>query len=85
MFLQTAQKICDNSLMGYNGTVFAYSQTGSGRTYSMMGDTKSYDQRGVIPQALHYLFQEIEMREDREVTVRVSYLEIYTEDTLRHP
>jgi kinesin family protein 6/9 len=80
VFLQTAQEICDNSLMGYNGTVFAYGQTGSGKTYSMMGDTKSYDQRGVIPRALHYLFQEIEMREDREVTVRVSYLEIYNEE-----
>mmetsp|Transcript_7175 Transcript_7175/g.14560 ORF Transcript_7175/g.14560 Transcript_7175/m.14560 type:complete len:717 (-) Transcript_7175:232-2382(-) len=80
VFLQTTQELCDNALMGYNGTVFAYGQTGSGKTYSISGDTKAFEQRGVIPRALHYLFKEIEAREDREVVVRCSYLEIYNEE-----
>jgi hypothetical protein len=54
-------------------------QTGSGKTYTVAGDTQRYDQRGIIPRSLHYLFSEIDLREDREVTVKCSYLEIYNE------
>lgn len=54
-------------------------QTGAGKTYTIAGDTQRYDQRGIIPRAVHYLFSEIDLREDREVTVRCSYLEIYNE------
>eukprot|EP00959_Pyramimonas_sp_CCMP1952_P212315 4442697-Pyramimonas_sp.AAC.1 len=80
VFLQTTQELCDNAMTGYNGTVFAYGQTGSGKTFSVSGDTKGFEQRGIIPRALHYLFREIESREDREVLVRCSYLEIYNEE-----
>ena len=54
-------------------------QTGSGKTYTVAGDTQRYDQRGIIPRSLHHLFSEIDLREDREVTVKCSYLEIYNE------
>ncbi|KAK3249053.1 Kinesin heavy chain [Cymbomonas tetramitiformis] len=79
VFTQCAQEVCDNVLTGYNGTVFTYGQTGAGKTYTIAGDTNRYEQRGIIPRAIHYLFHEIDLREDREVQVRCSYLEIYNE------
>ncbi|KAI9332105.1 P-loop containing nucleoside triphosphate hydrolase protein [Obelidium mucronatum] len=55
---------------GINGTVFAYGQTASGKTYSMMGVD---DQPGIIPQAID------DQTDDREYLLRVSYMEIYNE------
>ena len=37
MFQHCAKTICDNSLKGYNGTIFTYGQTGSGKTYTLLG------------------------------------------------
>ena len=73
------QDVVDHVLRGYNGTIFAYGQTGAGKTYTMSGDTKSYQQRGMVPRAIHQIFKEIDMRVDQEVVVRASYLEIYNE------
>ncbi|KAI8811695.1 P-loop containing nucleoside triphosphate hydrolase protein [Cladochytrium replicatum] len=62
---------------GINGTVFAYGQTASGKTYTMMGVE---EQPGVIPQAVEDVFNYIrEEAGDREFLLRVSYLEIYNE------
>ncbi|KAJ3059356.1 hypothetical protein HK102_010039, partial [Quaeritorhiza haematococci] len=61
---------------GINGTVFAYGQTASGKTYSMMGVEQ---QPGVIPQAIDDVFAFIRESADREYLLRVSYLEIYNE------
>ncbi|UPR05061.1 kinesin [Chloropicon primus] len=74
-----AQDVVDHVLRGYNGTIFAYGQTGAGKTYTMSGDTQSYQQRGIVPRAIHQIFKEIDMRVDQEVVVRASYLEIYNE------
>lgn len=66
-----------SAMMGYNGTVFAYGQTASGKTYTMMGTEK---EPGVIPRAVREVFSFIE--EDthgREYLLRVSYMEIYNE------
>lgn len=62
---------------GYNGTVFAYGQTSSGKTYTMMGD---FANPGVIPRAIEDVFAYIqENSNQREFLLRVSYLEIYNE------
>ena len=47
-----AQEVVDHVLRGYNGTIFAYGQTGAGKTYTMSGDTQSYQQRGIVPRAI---------------------------------
>ncbi|KAI9282238.1 kinesin motor domain-containing protein [Sporodiniella umbellata] len=70
------QKLVRSTMMGYNGTVFAYGQTASGKTYTM-GTEK---EPGVIPKAVKEVFSYIE--EDtsgREYLLRVSYMEIYNE------
>lgn len=36
-------------LNGYNGTIFAYGQTGTGKTYTIEGSAKAYKQRGLEP------------------------------------
>ena len=51
-----AAPVEDSILEGYNGTVFAYGQTGSGKTYTMVGPSDPQN-RGVIPRAVHQLFE----------------------------
>lgn len=71
----------DDILNGYNGTVFAYGQTGAGKSYTMMGtDIDSDDGRGVIPRIVEQIFASILSSPSTiEYTVRVSYMEIYME------
>jgi hypothetical protein len=38
-------------LEGYNGTIFAYGQTGTGKTYTMTGEPDDYMQKGIMPRA----------------------------------
>jgi len=71
----------DDILDGYNGTVFAYGQTGAGKSYTMMGaDIDDAEGKGIIPRIVEQIFDKI-MRsaETIEYTVRVSYMEIYME------
>nr|XP_031324248.1 centromere-associated protein E isoform X4 [Camelus dromedarius] len=76
VYEEIAVPIIDSAIQGYNGTIFAYGQTASGKTYTMMG---SQDYLGVIPRAIHDIFQKIKKFPDREFLLRVSYMEIYNE------
>ncbi|TKY58157.1 Centromere-associated protein E [Spatholobus suberectus] len=69
--------IVEAAVRGFNGTVFAYGQTNSGKTYTMRG---SKAEPGVIPLAVHDLFQIIQQDVDREFLLRMSYMEIYNEE-----
>ncbi|KAH7375769.1 kinesin heavy chain [Plectosphaerella cucumerina] len=71
----------DDILNGYNGTVFAYGQTGAGKSYTMMGSSIDDDDgRGVIPRIVEQIFASIMSSPGTiEYTVRVSYMEIYME------
>uniref|UniRef100_A0A914VQU9 Kinesin-like protein n=1 Tax=Plectus sambesii TaxID=2011161 RepID=A0A914VQU9_9BILA len=77
-------------LLGYNCTVFAYGQTGTGKTFTMEGEhdreaNHSWDtdpKAGIIPRALHHLFNELEKQEADEYTVRISYVELYNEELM---
>ena len=71
--------IVDSVIEGYNATIFAYGQTGAGKTFTMIGNTADFDQRGVTPRALNHLFREIDARSDTDFMVTASYLEIYNE------
>ncbi len=41
---------------GYNGTIFSYGQTGSGKTFTMLGDIKNENLKGIIPRATFALY-----------------------------
>ncbi|KAL5113295.1 Kinesin heavy chain [Pleosporales sp. CAS-2024a] len=71
----------DDILNGYNGTVFAYGQTGAGKSYTMMGSSIDDEVgRGVIPRIIQQVFANIMASPSNiEYTVRVSYMEIYME------
>ncbi|KAK0715026.1 P-loop containing nucleoside triphosphate hydrolase protein [Lasiosphaeris hirsuta] len=71
----------DDILNGYNGTVFAYGQTGAGKSYTMMGTSiDDGEGRGVIPRIVEQIFASIlSSAANIEYTVRVSYMEIYME------
>jgi len=69
-------RIVQNVMEGYNGTIFAYGQTNSGKTYTMMGTD---DNPGIIPIAIEEVFNYIKNSPEREFLLRVSYLEIYNE------
>ena len=54
-------------------------QTGAGKTYTMSGEGQQYSRRGITPRALHHIFEQIDIRVDRQMTVRVSFVEVYNE------
>lgn len=71
----------DDILNGYNGTVFAYGQTGAGKSFTMMGASIDDDNlKGVIPRIVEQVFASIAASPmNIEYTVKVSYMEIYME------
>ncbi|XP_068950760.1 centromere-associated protein E isoform X4 [Petaurus breviceps papuanus] len=76
VYEEMAVPIICSAIQGYNGTIFAYGQTASGKTYTMMG---SADGLGVIPKAINDIFIKIKEIPEREFLLRVSYMEIYNE------
>ncbi|KAJ4461592.1 putative Kinesin-II 95 kDa subunit [Paratrimastix pyriformis] len=75
----SARPIVESVLDGYNGTVFAYGQTGTGKTFTMEGVPEPPELRGVIPNAFNHIFEQISLIADRQFMVRASFLEIYNE------
>ncbi|KAK6828106.1 hypothetical protein PG987_011447 [Apiospora arundinis] len=71
----------DDILNGYNGTVFAYGQTGAGKSYTMMGTSiEDEEGKGITPRIVEQIFSSIMASPGTiEYTVRVSYMEIYME------
>lgn len=65
---------------GYNGTVFAYGQTGCGKSFTMQGVETPAMQRGIIPRAFEHVFESIHVSDSTKYLVNASYLEIYNED-----
>ncbi|XP_069834499.1 centromere-associated protein E isoform X3 [Dendropsophus ebraccatus] len=76
VYQEVAVPIIHSALEGYNGTIFAYGQTSSGKTYTMMGTPVNL---GIIPQAVDEIFRIIQEIPNREFLLRVSYMEIYNE------
>ncbi|XP_028324559.1 kinesin-like protein KIF11 isoform X2 [Gouania willdenowi] len=79
--------ILDEVILGYNCTVFAYGQTGTGKTFTMEGE-RTQDEHftweedplaGIIPRTLHQIFEKLS-DSGTEFSVKVSLLEIYNEE-----
>ncbi|XP_008318497.1 kinesin-like protein KIF21B isoform X3 [Cynoglossus semilaevis] len=87
-------KLIEGCFEGYNATVFAYGQTGSGKTYTMgtgFDMSLSQQEQGIIPRAVHQLFDGIQRRRTEaqeggfqapEFKVSAQFLELYNEEIL---
>ena len=79
----TAKHSVESILEGYNSTILAYGQTGTGKTYTMEGFKFNINdpQRGIIPRSMEDIFKFIENSKNSQTTfmVRASYQQIYME------
>lgn len=80
LYDETFRQLVDSVLEGYNGTIFAYGQTGTGKTFTMEGVRSDPILRGVIPNSFEHIFTHIARTQNQQYLVRASYLEIYQED-----
>ena len=79
----SVKHLIDGYFAGFNATVLAYGQTGSGKTYTMGGGygvNIDSDKMGIIPRVVREIFKRIDDLTDHEVTVSISYLELYMDD-----
>jgi kinesin family protein 3/17 len=73
--------IVESVLEGFNGTIFAYGQTGCGKSFTMQGPSAtSPEMRGVIPNSFSHIFECVKAATDVQYLIRCSYLEIYNEE-----
>ncbi|KAL4437763.1 hypothetical protein ABPG77_005675 [Micractinium sp. CCAP 211/92] len=81
LYATAVSSIVTEVLEGFNCTIFAYGQTGTGKTHTMTGDIDDdlTDGAGVIPRAIHQIFSHLEGIAS-EYSVKCSYLELYNEE-----
>ncbi|CAK7215418.1 Kinesin-related motor protein [Sporothrix bragantina] len=84
IFDDVVKPILDEMLSGFNCTIFAYGQTGTGKTYTMSGDMSETlglltDAAGIIPRVLQALFNKLNADENDSI-VRCSFIELYNEE-----
>ena len=81
VYNECAFPLVESVIEGYNGTIFAYGQTGCGKTHTMLGVPENPDLRGIIPNCFAQIFGFIdESKSGMKFLVRCSYLEIYNEE-----
>lgn len=82
IFDDTAADILDSVMDGFNGTIFAYGQTGAGKSHTMTGPTDGPPElQGLLPRSFNHIFNNIDTTsQDTKYLVRGSYLEIYNEE-----
>ncbi|KAM7343211.1 kinesin family member unc-104 isoform 9-T11 [Cochliomyia hominivorax] len=80
VYKDIGEEMLQHSFDGYNVCIFAYGQTGAGKSYTMMGKQEEH-QEGIIPMICKDLFNRIRSTETEELkySVEVSYMEIYCE------
>ncbi|XP_066589122.1 kinesin-like protein unc-104 isoform X3 [Prorops nasuta] len=80
VYKDIGEEMLEHAFEGYNVCIFAYGQTGAGKSYTMMGKQEE-GQEGIIPQICKDLFRKISKtsNEDLKYSVEVSYMEIYCE------
>ncbi|XGW09291.1 hypothetical protein V3C99_011530 [Haemonchus contortus] len=74
-------EMLEHAFEGYNVCIFAYGQTGGGKSYTMMGKPGDESEMGIIPRLCNDLFARVKSCTDSNVqySVEVSYMEIYCE------
>jgi hypothetical protein len=67
-------------LDGFNGTIFAYGQTSSGKTFTMQGVLDNPELEGIIPRMIRYIYDITQKtNDDISYVIKVSMIEIYNE------
>ena len=80
IFNETAEPMVESVLQGFNGTIFTYGQTSSGKTFTMTGVIDHPELEGITPRIAKLIFDKIEQQDENlEFAVKVSMLEIYME------
>jgi kinesin family protein 5 len=80
VYEHAAKPIIESVLEGFNGTIFAYGQTSSGKTHTMQGILDNPEKEGIIPRMIRNVFNYIlHSSSDIEYTVKLSMVEIYME------
>eukprot|EP00041_Stephanoeca_diplocostata_P031444 m.978641 g.978641 ORF g.978641 m.978641 type:complete len:1272 (+) comp23961_c0_seq4:258-4073(+) len=79
IYEEMAFPVVEGCLQGFNGTVFAYGQTGCGKSFTMEGIPDPPIHRGITPRSFEHIFDEVSVRENTKFLIRASYLEIYNE------
>ena len=92
VYNDVAKGLVDSVVNGLNGTIFAYGQTSSGKTFTMQGSggyggmiktgtpTKNNQVPGIVHMAARDIFRHIEQKRDRIFLLRCSFIEIYNEE-----
>lgn len=76
-----ARPVVLSCMEGYNGTIFAYGQTGTGKTHTMEGVIGGPTElQGIIPNCFDHIFEAVNASAGKQWMVRASYLEIYNEE-----
>jgi len=79
VFESSGKRVVESVLKGYNGTIFAYGQTGTGKTYTMVGDFGDKKNKGIIPRAFDYIFEEMSKDTEHKYNISISFIQIYLE------
>lgn len=79
VFDKTGRLVVDSVMKGYNGTIFAYGQTGTGKTFTMVGDFQDEMNRGIIPRSFEYLLKSIKHDKEFKYNISISFIQIYLE------
>jgi hypothetical protein len=82
VYQEIGKETIDEVLKGYNGTIFAYGQSGSGKTHTMYGaDIHDEFLKGIVPRSVYHIFDYIEDEKNKDVKfeIKFSLLEIYKE------
>ncbi|GMI32392.1 hypothetical protein TrRE_jg4309, partial [Triparma retinervis] len=77
VYERLAKPLIEKSMEGFNGTIFAYGQTSSGKTHTLMGNDSD---PGITLRAIDAVFEQIDSIENTQFLVRISYIEIYNEE-----
>ena len=77
IFNRVAHPVVSSVIEGYNGTIFSYGQTGTGKTFTMIG--AGGESQGIIPKSAQYIFNHIQNCTTHGFTVKVGFLQIYME------
>lgn len=80
VFESTAAPLVEDCLLGYAATIFAYGQTGTGKSFTMQGELPNPEKWGIMPRSAHMIFDALANKDRFESSrVTVSYLEVSSE------